>query len=215
MSERGARGVPTTTASERTKIGTATAPRVPLIADGEVAEFDALTAPLRDNGRPVPNLMRVMGRSPEFLRGWGVFSEAVRFGISLPRGESELVILRVSLLAGCRYSFAHHVPMALEHGITEEQLDALPEWSTVDRFSARERALLAAADGVVGGFDIGDEAFAALSAHLPPEGVLEVVALASFYLSLGCIANSAGVPVDERVAPGLARYWRDVNMARR
>ncbi|MDQ7903737.1 carboxymuconolactone decarboxylase family protein [Phytohabitans sp. ZYX-F-186] len=199
MSGLGARRPPTTET-----------PRVPLIVDGEVAEFDLLTAPLRENGRPVPNLMRVMGRSPEFLRGWGAFSDAVRFGISLPRGESELVILRVSLLAGCRYSFAHHVPMALEHGVTEEQLAALPDWSTVDRFSGRERALLAAADAVVGGYDIGDEAFAALAAHLPAEGVLEVVALASFYLSLACVANSAGVPVDERVAPGLARWWRDV-----
>ncbi|WP_432842534.1 carboxymuconolactone decarboxylase family protein [Dactylosporangium sp. CA-092794] len=186
-------------------------PRVTLVADGEQAEFDELTAPLRDAGRRVPNLMRVMGRSPKFLAGWGTFSDAVRFASTLPRRESELVILRVSLLTGCRYSFSHHVPMGLQNGLTEAQLLALPDWPAApDEFAPLDRALLAATDAIVRHQDIGDTAFAALREHLSEAEVLDVVAVASFYLSLACIANSAGVPVDETVAAAGARFWRDL-----
>ena len=76
----------------------------------------------------------------------GVHSYVQNSGLSL--GLLELVKMRVSQINGCAFCIAMHVPLALKHGISENQLHLLPAWREAPIYSAEERAALAWAEAL-------------------------------------------------------------------
>lgn len=66
----------------------------------------------------------------------------------LGRTVVELLNVRVSQLNGCAYCLDLHVRLALEAGVSEQQLAVLPAWRETAVFSETERAALAIGEAV-------------------------------------------------------------------
>src|SRR5690606_2224319 len=99
----------------------------------------------------LPSLYRVLGNAPAMREAWIAFAWPLRLEACSPRRVRELLILRGAQLCDAAYEWAHHVPMALESGVTVEQVRALDDWRGAGCFDARERAALRLADGACGG----------------------------------------------------------------
>src|ERR1700761_5935426 len=97
-------------------------------------------------GRP-PHIFTTLGRHRGLFRRWLFFAGGLMPGGMLPRGDTELVILRVAHNTGCDYEWARAGPGA-EGG------------------SERQRMLLRAADELHAEGRIGDELWAGLAAEL-------------------------------------------------
>jgi 4-carboxymuconolactone decarboxylase len=158
-------------------------------------------------GEVAPNLQRALANSPELAQGVAAFADAVRFASSLPADLIELAILRTAVLQGAAYPFAHHVPIARRHGVTDEQLDAIASWEGAGCFDGTERAVLRAVDELVGRAQLDDATHDDLVERFEPRAVLELIGLVSFYACLAMMANGLRVPVDQRVLPGLEGRW--------
>lgn len=76
----------------------------------------------------------------------GVHSYVQKSGLDL--GLLELVKVRASQINGCAFCLAMHVPLARQHGVSEDQLNLLVAWREAPVFSARERAALAWAESM-------------------------------------------------------------------
>ena len=64
-----------------------------------------------------PAIFTTLGRHPRLFRGWLLYSaHPMPFG-TLPRRETELVILRVAWLCAAAYEWWQHVPFALRTGL--------------------------------------------------------------------------------------------------
>ena len=114
-----------------------------------------------------------------FLQWWVTAKSAMALSVR----EQELVILRMGVLYSSDYVWKHHVPVALEFGVTEEAIVAVRE-GRFEAFDARERALLSLTDAMVCERRVSAEAWAIHGCQLSPREVVDLIALVAQYLSL-------------------------------
>lgn len=111
----------------------------------------------------------------------------------LPRADTELVILRTASNCVCWYEWVQHACIALSHGLTHEQVEAITEWRDHDLWSARQRHLLQAADELHRDRVISDSTWAQLKVDLSDTELIELCFLVGHYEMLAITLNSLGV----------------------
>jgi alkylhydroperoxidase family enzyme len=118
-----------------------------------------------------------------------VFKHAVA-GFALYRSKNrkldsklrELGQIRAGFARGSQFVFSQHCKAARSEGFSEEQIAAIPAWSTSDLFSPVERALLAYTDELVlQGGRVQDGTFEALREFLSEEDILEFTYITCTY----------------------------------
>lgn len=183
----------------------------------EVGVFTSVLADLsgRVSGTGPPNLFLTLGRHRKLFRGWLRFAGRLMPGGTLQRRETELVILRVAHLAGCRYEFDHHVALGAQAGVTTAEVDRVIEGSTAEGWTDRERTILEAVEQLHRGRNVDDQTWSALRAHLSESETIELLLLAGHYEMLATVINTLRIRPDEpRPADRVGRAIRSV-MARR
>jgi alkylhydroperoxidase family enzyme len=156
--------------------------RVSLIGEGERPELAGLVGTIKaERGGKLSNLYRALLNSPAVAEGWLKLFTAVRQKAKFPGGCRELAILRVALLNGADYEYRAHVPFALKDGVTQGQIDALPEWKASKSFDERERAVLAYTDSVTRDVRVPDPVFAEVRRHFDDRELVELTATVAGY----------------------------------
>ena len=173
----------------------------PRIAPGGRGDVGIVTAGLawvsgRVAGTTPPNLFLTLGRHRSLFRGWLHFAGKLMPGGTLPRKESELVILRVAHLSGCTYEEEHHRALGRRAGLTDADLDRVVEGPSADGWSAREASLLTTVDELHRDRDVSDPTWSALREHLDERGAIELVLLASHYEMLATTINTLRIQPD-------------------
>jgi alkylhydroperoxidase family enzyme len=86
----------------------------------------------------------------------------------------ELGQIRAGWARGSQFVFSQHCKAARSVGLTEEQVNAIPAWSSSDAFSSEERAVLAYTDCLVlDGGRVPDALFDRQKSFLSDEQILE------------------------------------------
>jgi AhpD family alkylhydroperoxidase len=143
-----------------------------------------------------PNLFLTMGRQHKLFRGWLRFAGRLMPGGTLPRRESELVILRVAHLRRCDYEFTHHVALGKRAGVTPDDVALVKAGPTAPGWSPRERVLLEAVDLLHGKQDLDDSAWDALRGYLDDAEAVEFVLLVGHYEMLATFVNTLRIRTD-------------------
>jgi alkylhydroperoxidase family enzyme len=91
----------------------------------------------------VPNSLLTMQRVPAMVRAFGQLTRAVMD----PEGEVDLGFMRLvahfaSRAAGCQYCEAHSLVAAEIHGISQEKIDAVWDYTSSPLYSEAERVAL-------------------------------------------------------------------------
>ena len=76
----------------------------------------------------VLHLYQMLMHSPPLACGWLELMTQVRQQLALGGDLRELVIMRIAHLNGAPYEADQHAPIALKEGLSQEQLDSLPDW---------------------------------------------------------------------------------------
>jgi len=135
----------------------------------------------RVSGTTAPNLFLTLGRHRKLFRGWLRFAGRLMPGGTLPRRETELVILRVAHLRACSYEFDHHVHLGRRAGVTATDVERVVEGPTAAGWSEREQAILGAVDQLHHAQDLDDDGWTRLRAHLDEKQAIELLLLAGHY----------------------------------
>ncbi len=152
----------------------------------------------RAQGTAPPHLFLTLGRHRRLFRGWLRFAgRLMPFG-TLPRRDTELVILRVAHLRGCTYEIEHHRHLSRRAGVTTADVDRVGAGPDAPGWSARERALLAAVDALVADHDLDDVRWADLRGHLDERGMIELVLLVGHYEMLATAIATLRLAPDRR-----------------
>lgn len=94
---------------------------------------------------------------------------------SLTPVQRELALTRTGYARGSQFVFSQHCKGARSAGISEEQIQAIPSWSSSDLFSPEERAILAYADALVlEGGRVSDGLFERLRSFLSEQAIFEL-----------------------------------------
>lgn len=159
--------------------------------------------------RPPLNIFRTLVHAPKALTRfleWGNYVLSRRN--SLPAREREIVILRTGFRCRSGYEFAQHTRIALQEGLTGDEIDRIKRSADAPGWSAADRALIMASDELHDDQFIGEATWAALSEHFDQKQRMDVVFTAGQYTQVSMMLNTFGVQLDEgqTLDPDLAAY---------
>jgi AhpD family alkylhydroperoxidase len=143
-----------------------------------------------------PNLFLTLGRQHKLFRGWLRFAGRLMPGGTLPRRDTELIILRVAHLRQCAYEFEHHVRLGARAGVTKDDVARVQAGPSADGWSERERILLAAVDQLHEKQDLDDELWTRLRSELDPAQVIEFLVLVGHYEMLATVLLTLRIEPD-------------------
>lgn len=132
---------------------------------------------LRETRGRVPGMYRLLAHQPDILAAHRAYFHAALDSGLLPRSLKEKIAYMVAHLRGSAYSSASHHRYALDHGVTEAEMEAVGR-SDYDGFAENERAALEFAQSMVETDGrVPDSIFGRLQAHFSTAEIVEVVAL--------------------------------------
>lgn len=129
----------------------------------------------------VLHLYQMLLHSPPLAEGWLGYLTAVRQKLELSGALRELIIMRVAVLNGAPYEAAQHAPIALKEGVSQAQLDALPDWRDSGLFDATQSAVLALTDAMTREIHFDAAIMAAVRDRLGERGAVEAAATIAAY----------------------------------
>jgi alkylhydroperoxidase family enzyme len=122
--------------------------------------------------------IQVWALRPKMMMGMGRFNQAVRKGKAVEERIRNLVELKGAQMIGCEYCVDLGSQICRNSGFSDEELLALARYQSSDLFTAREKAALDYAVGVMRTpVDVTDEVFARLREHFSDKQIVEITAL--------------------------------------
>ncbi len=162
-------------------------------------ELQELFQKMEERGGKILNLFKVMANSPEVGRAFLKLGNTILMKSSLNPRLRELAILRVGTLAKASYEWTQHVPIALRVGVTQPQIDALPDWKKApDRFNDQERAVLAYTDAVAEQIRVPDDIFGAVRAFLSDQQIVELTTTIGYYGMVSRILEALRIELENQ-----------------
>ena len=176
----------------------ATTPRIAPGDRGDVGAFAWGFAALagRVSGTGPPNLFLTLGRHRRLFRGWLRFAGRLMPRGTLPRRDTELVILRVAHVRSCDYERTHHERLGRKAGLSAAELARVADGPDAPGWSPREQAVLRATNALLRDHDIDDETWRALHGHLGDQGCIELCLLVGHYDMLAGTINALRIQPD-------------------
>jgi AhpD family alkylhydroperoxidase len=126
------------------------------------------------------NLYRMLLHSPPIAEGWLNFLTAIRHKCSLSGRIRELVILQIAVINGAGYEFRAHEPIALQEGVTQQQINAL-RVGDPSYFDASDKHVLKYCESMTRDVQVPDPVFNAMRKHLNEREVVELTATIAAY----------------------------------
>ncbi|MBV8361613.1 MAG: carboxymuconolactone decarboxylase family protein [Deltaproteobacteria bacterium] len=132
----------------------------------------------------------------------------------------ELAILRTAITGDCRFEYSQHLKVARAIGIPDAKINALKSWTTSEHFDQAERAVMAAADELIGRNLVEDATFAALKRHFSDEQIVELFMVIATYRMHGLLVRALHLEFDNDTTvrmeevPGPSVNLREVSSAR-
>jgi alkylhydroperoxidase family enzyme len=115
----------------------------------------------------------------------------------------ELIIMRLGWTTGSVYEWTQHWRIALSLGVPGDDLLAVRDWRSSERFGPAERAVLAATDETVETGTISDDTWKACEEALGGDGavLIELVGVIGAWRMVSSLLRSLDVPLEEGVEP--------------
>ncbi len=145
---------------------------------------------------PPLNIMRMFLNAPTNALPLLSFGQSILTKQELDAHLRELAILRVAHLTGANYEWTQHVPIAKETGVTDEQVEAVPQGAAAAAFDDLEKRVLRFTDEVTQNVKASQETFQALEKDLGPRQMVELALAIGFYGMVARIMESFEVELE-------------------
>jgi AhpD family alkylhydroperoxidase len=148
-------------------------------------------------GTNPPNLLLTMARHRRLFRGWLRFAARLMPGGSLPRRDTEMVILRVAHLRDSAYEFEQHRRLARRAGVSDDEIARVTRGPSDEAWSERARVMLEVTDELVGTRDVSEGTWSRLGRHLDERKSIELLLLVGHYDMLATFIRALRIEPDE------------------
>ena len=145
----------------------------------------------------VLGIFATLARHPDLMKRWLVFGNHILFKSTLPARERELVILRVGWLCQAGYEWGQHVLIGRNSGLSEEEIERIPDGAEAKGWSVGDQWLLRATDELHGDAFITDATWQGLSETLSTEQLMDLIFTVGQYNLVSMALNSLGVQPEE------------------
>jgi alkylhydroperoxidase family enzyme len=151
--------------------------------------------------REPPHVFTTLARHRRLFRRWLWFAGALMPRGTLPRRDTELVILRVAHNSGSEYEREQHEKIGRDVGMSAEEVARVRQGAAAAGWSDRQVVLLEATDELHASQRIGDELWGRLQGVFDERELIELCMLVGHYEMLAMTLNSLRVQPDG-IGPG-------------
>lgn len=110
----------------------------------------------------------------------------------------ELGVTLAGYLVGSKFVFSQHCKASRAVGLSDEQIEAIPNWGVSDIWTAKERAVLAFSNAVVAtNGRVPDGVFEELQKHLEDEDIMELTYHITGYMMHAIFMRSLRLEFDD------------------
>ncbi len=174
--------------------------RIKMLQNDEAPpESKAFMENVEKNGALVLNLYRTLAHSPSALSNFVKLGHGLLAQTELSPKFREIVILRIAVLSGSQYEWHQHATMALEVGVTQEQIDSIHEWAESDHFDKVEKAILRYCDQVTLNIKTSDRTFRVLHRYLNDRSIVELTMTIGYWGMIARILEPLEIELDDNV----------------
>ena len=143
-----------------------------------------------------PNIFTTLARHRRLFRAWLRFAGALMPRGSLPRADTELVILRVAHNRACEYEWRHHERLGGLAGLSAESIERVRSGPEAPGWSPRQKLLLQAADELHEQRELSDRLWTELAATFKEVQLIELLMLVGHYEMLASVIASLRIQPD-------------------
>lgn len=141
-------------------------------------------------GADTNNALSTLAHHPALAKAFLRFNVHLLVSSTLPARIRELAILRVAHRRQCAYEWSHHVRMAKDESITDEQIAALERGEGADAF---DQAVITGVDELDEKSALSDQTWAALGERLDDQQRMDFVFTVGCYALLAMAFNTFGI----------------------
>lgn len=174
-------------------------PRVSLLEaeqmDAEQRELLGVDLQAGELGQAALSLFQLTVQHPEALRRLKATGSFANFMTQIPDRDRELMILRMSWLYQSEFEWGQHHGKAVEAGLTTDEIERIKVGSTADGWSAWDRTILQAIEGLVSDCMIPTPVWDVLVTRYSTDVLLELVIFFGHYTMVTTFANTFGLGV--------------------
>lgn len=163
-------------------------------------EVQEIYTKLEQGGARILNLYRLLGNSPGLFRDFLRLGNSLLSRTALPAKLREMAIMRIAVLTGSKYEWTQHHALALEAGVTRQQIRAISHWNSSSHFSDDERAILQYVDEVTQKIDVKNDTFNTLKKNLDDRKILELTVAIGYWGMVARLLIPLQVEVDKEAA---------------
>jgi AhpD family alkylhydroperoxidase len=154
--------------------------------------------PERRDDRPKGlNVLGTLAHHPRLTAAYHVFNGQVQFGTTLTQRQRELLVLRVAAVRDCEYEWAQHAVIAVDVGLSEDEVDRVAEGPDAAGWSPLDAALLRAVDELLADARIADATWTELCDELDVRQVMDVIFTVGAYETLAMLIRSVDMELDD------------------
>lgn len=144
-------------------------------------------------GAATNNALSTLAHHPALAKSFLRFNVHLLMTSTLPPRIRELAILRVAHRRQCAYEWSHHVRMAKDEGITDDQIVALKRGAAADAF---DQAVITGVDELDEKSELSDQTWAALGERLDDQQRMDFVFTVGCYALLAMAFNTFGIQLE-------------------
>ncbi len=111
----------------------------------------------------------------------------------------ELIILRIAIHYDCDYVWGHHIPPALESGLSRGEIELIPFDINAADWSSYDQVLLKATDELILNRAIKDGTWGELSTYLSEHECLDFIHLVTQYVFFSSVNNTFQVELESGI----------------
>lgn len=145
----------------------------------------------------VPNLHATLANHPQLMSAWMKFRNHMVHNVTVSRRDLEVVILRTAHQANSRYEWFHHSQIALECGLSADQIEQIEQDISAGSWNKKDTLLLRAADECASQHQILAETRDGLLRYFNAQQLLDLVFTIGMYTTLAFMLKTLSVPLDD------------------
>jgi AhpD family alkylhydroperoxidase len=147
--------------------------------------------------RQPPNIFTTLARHRRLFRGWLWFAGTLMPGGSVPRNDTELVILRVAHNTDCEYEWRHHERLGRAAGLSAEEIERVRGGASAQGWSARQSLLLRVVDDLHERREISESSWQELAGEFTQVQLIELLMLIGHYTMLAAVIINLRIAHDD------------------
>jgi 4-carboxymuconolactone decarboxylase len=146
------------------------------------------------------NVFLMQANAPASFKGLCELACSILFESEFDPRKREIAVLRVARVTDANYEWTHHVAIAKQHGVTEEQIEKIKTEDTVTSLGDECNLLCRVADEISRNVRLSDEALTKILSCYGVRGATELILCVSYFNFVSRFLESTRVELEEERA---------------